>query len=220
MFEEHFKNQNGGPNGTGIAPSKALRNSAIFLARTPRGSLHVVAERSSSPIRFLIPSAEPALERGGVGRDQSRVQERARAAERDRVQHREPAGSHHHLMSLCEPDGTYWGADGRARGHRRVNRSHTSPPKRHWTARDPLPGGVSRGGLANADGRTRPARDQIRPCSADRARTSTLQCAAVRREGGAVRDDTVIARRATTGNDQAGRAAGARSTPPSKSPQY
>jgi len=176
----------------------------------------VAAARSA----FLIPSVEPALERGGVGRDQSRVQERARAAQRDRVQHREPAGSHHHLMSLCEPDGTYWGADGRARAHRRVNRSHTSPPKRHWTARDPLPGGVSRGGLANADGRTRPARDQTRPCSAYRARTSTLQCAAVRREGGAVRDDTVIARRATTGNDQAGRAAGARSTPPSKSPQY
>src|SRR5262249_60949430 len=112
-------------------------------------------------------------------------------------------------MSLCEPDGTYWGADGRARAHRRVNRSHTSPPKRHWTARDSLPGGVSRGGLANADGRTHPARDQTRPCSAYRARTSTLQCAAVRREGGAVRDGTVIARRATTGNDQTGRAAGA-----------
>src|SRR5262245_3085289 len=38
----------------------------------------------------------------------------------------EPAGSHHHLMPLCEPDGTYWGADGRARAHRRVNRSHSA----------------------------------------------------------------------------------------------
>src|SRR5262249_19049292 len=44
----------------------------------------------------------------------------------------------------------------------------------------------------NADGRTRPARDRTRPFSAYRARMSALRCAAVRREGSAARDDTVM----------------------------